>query len=88
MKDIDDIQAFPIQSETRDRLRFAACVIPVWLAKLAYREYAKRHDQEFLKIAERGGFGRAELISLIRGNYTTAGIKQAQAELDEATKGV
>ncbi len=85
MKDVDDIQPFPIQSETRDRL--PPCSVPEWLAKLAHREYAKRHRQEFATIKKRGGFSRAELVALIRGDYTTNGIAQAQADMDEIKEG-
>jgi len=82
MKDTDDTQPFPIQGELRNR-RQPASFVPNWLAELAYREYASRHDQSFARIAERGGFSRAELVALIRGDYSNDSIKQAQKDLDE-----
>lgn len=83
MINVDDIEPFPIQAETRKRNRFLACNVPFWLAQLAYREYAKGHNQPLQTIAKRGGFGRAELIALIRGDFTESGIRNAQADLDK-----
>ncbi len=86
MKD-NDIQPFPIQGEMKNRSQSPSCSVPSWLARLAHREYARLHDQAFERIAERGGFSRAELVALIRGDYTNSGIGQAEADLakqDEA----
>ncbi len=77
----EDCQPFPIQGETVDRTIYPACTVPEWLAKLAYNEYARRHQQGFERIAERGGFGRAELVALIRGDYIK-GIQKAQEDLE------
>ena len=83
MKDIDDNKPFPIQSETVDRLRYSHCTVPFWLAQLAYQEYAKKHRQPLETIGQRGGFGRAELIALIRGGeWLTEGCRKARADLD------
>ncbi len=80
-----DVQQFSIQGETRDRTKFLPCTIPWWLAELAYKEYARQQgrDQSISQIDRRGGFGRAELVASIRGEYTSPGIAKAQAELSE-----
>lgn len=80
---MNDIQPFPIQGELEDHRRHPACSIPTWLARVAHREYARKHSQTFSRIAERGGFGRAELVALIRGDYTQSGIRQAEVDLNE-----
>lgn len=43
--------------------------IPLCLAEIAYEEYARRfgRSQSLERMAERGGFGRVELVKLIRG---------------------
>lgn len=80
MNETKDCQPFPIQGEPgMDRTNHPACTVPEWLAKLAYSEYACK--QGFKRIAERGGFGRAELVALIRGDYMK-GIQKAQEDLD------
>lgn len=79
MVETKDCQPFPIQGET-GRTAYPACTVPEWLAKLAYNEYARHHTQSFERIAERGGFGRAELVALIRGD--TEGIQKAKEDLD------
>lgn len=80
MTDAKDCQPFPIQGETKNRVDYPACTVPEWLAKLAHNEYARHHRQSFARIAERGGFGRAELVALIRGDYDA--IQKAQADLE------
>lgn len=60
-----------------------ACPIPTWLAKLAHKTYAERHDRSFGEIAGRGGFTRAELVAFIRGSWTTGGIATALADLEK-----
>jgi len=42
--------------------------VPWWLAEIAYRHYVRLYGraQSLERLAERGGFGRYELISLIR----------------------
>ena len=44
------------------------CTVPWWLAEIAYEYYSSRHgtSQSLERLAERGGFGRAELLSLLR----------------------
>lgn len=41
--------------------------IPWWLAEIAYVEYSRRYgcSQSLERIAERGGFGREELLALL-----------------------
>jgi hypothetical protein len=43
--------------------------IPEWLAKVVYEEYVKRYgkQQSFERIRERGGFGKIEVIKLLKG---------------------
>lgn len=83
----DDVAPFPIQGEygsTRDRRERPACTIPHWLAELAHREYARQHHRQTLdELGARGGFGRAELVALIRGDYSSAAVGRAQDDLDE-----
>ena len=64
---MDDTRPFPIQAEWQK----PASVVPWWLAEIAYASYAKSfpgsaRDQSLERLAERGGFGREELVSLIR----------------------
>ena len=44
------------------------CSIPWWLAQEAYEYYSKESgsQQSLERLAERGGFGRAELLMLLR----------------------
>jgi len=77
-----DCQPFPIQHNFRKRIGHLACTVPEWLEKLAHKEYARHHTQSFTRIAERGGFSRAELVALIRGDYTEKGIKKAQEDME------
>lgn len=74
----DDNRLFPIQMgtyrdrETKDYVRpiqhYKACTIPWWLAEEAYRYYSKLYgnSQSLERLAERGGFGREELLWLLR----------------------
>jgi hypothetical protein len=58
---------FPIQGGVKGRQRFAPSTIPWWLAEIAYKHYKSRWPGQTLeRIAERGGFGRAELVKLLR----------------------
>ena len=61
------LKPFPIQQ---------GGTIPWWLAEVAYAHYAKLYttEQSIERLAERGGFGRKELIALLR--------RQNPAELD------
>jgi hypothetical protein len=44
--------------------------IPWWLAEIAYEEYHDHHNgQDLARLAERGGFGIKELVSLIRKEW-------------------
>jgi hypothetical protein len=69
-KAITDNKPFPIQAElsTSRWGRTDACYIPWWLAEEAYAEYSKRYgnSQSLERLAERGGFGRDELLLLLR----------------------
>ncbi len=61
---------FPIQGDgfVRGKGEVPATVIPWWLPEIAYEHYVKRwgNDQSLERLAERGGFGRTELVSLLR----------------------
>ena len=70
----DDTRPFPIQGgylchKPRGATRDAPSTVPWWLAQIAYDAYAKQYgtQQSLERLAERGGFGRAELLSLLRG---------------------
>ena len=67
---MDDTRPFPIQGEwsNKEWSRLSNCTIPWWLAEIAYRQYSKLFgsDQSLKQIAERGGFGRQELLNLLR----------------------
>lgn len=70
----DDTRPFPIQKVLRcqsaNGVRGEASTIPWWLAEVAYREYARRYGtrQSLKRLAERGGFGREELLDLLHPN--------------------
>lgn len=61
---------FPIQGEFFGTKYLSPTIIPWWLAEIAYEYYAKKYgtQQSLDRLAERGGFGRDELIRLIRQN--------------------
>ena len=65
----DDTRPFPIQADygIGDKKKVKSTV-PWWLAEIAYEYYAKRFGktQSLERLAERGGFGREELVMLIR----------------------
>lgn len=58
-----DTRPFPIQQEGR----FPSGTIPWWLAKEVYKTYGRAfgHDQSLERLAERGGFGRSEVVNLL-----------------------
>lgn len=58
---------FPIQGDYGPK-RTERTIIPQWLAEEAYEHYAKMfgNQQSLERLAERGGFGRAELLMLLR----------------------
>lgn len=60
-------ETFPVQAETTNRERYPRTTIPWWLAEIAYREYVRRYGgkQSLQRLAERGGFGREELLDLL-----------------------
>lgn len=61
----DDTRPFPIQGHDHFTLPSR---IPWWLAQIAYDHYHKMHpSQSMQRLADRGGFGRDELIRLLRG---------------------
>ena len=83
----DDRRPFPIQRETylpqpRSSEKGKACTVPWWLAEVAYESYSKSFGaaQSLERIAERGGFGRAELVSLIRREWE----RKSQTEKTES----
>lgn len=57
------MKTFPIQSEVGHE----RSSIPWWLAELAYKEYSRRYgtEQSLERLAERGGFGHAELLAFL-----------------------
>lgn len=61
-------KTFPIQTEIKGRLRLPATQIPWWLAEIAYEQYVQEFgdSQSLKRLAERGGFGRKELLMLLR----------------------
>ena len=62
---MSDTRAFPIQSDLRPSRERST--IPWWLAEVAYKHYVSRWGtgQSLEQLAERGGFGREELVGLI-----------------------
>ena len=71
---MDDTRPFPIQKELSqlvDGKRESSkekSAIPWWLAEIAYEYYREQFggQQTLERLAERGGFGREELVHLIR----------------------
>ena len=68
----EDIRPFPIQGDlyrNTGRLTYKKpCTIPWWLAEIAYEYYSSLYGkgQSLERLAERGGFGRTELVRFIR----------------------
>ena len=68
----EDIRPFPIQGDLyRDIegiIHKKSCTIPWWLAEIAYEYYSSLYGkgQSLERLAERGGFGRLELVRFIR----------------------
>jgi hypothetical protein len=64
----DDIRPFPIQGGVVGRNDYRPSQIPWWLAEEAYKVYSRREGagQSLERLAERGGFGREELLNLLR----------------------
>ena len=64
-----DNRPFPIQGGFKwyDQRYHKQSHIPWWLAEEAYKIYKKNYcnDQSLERLAERGGFGRSELIMLL-----------------------
>lgn len=67
-----DARPFPIQAES-PYTKHPPSFIPWWLAEIAYVYYAKRYgkDQSLERLAERGGFGRRELLILLMQHFET-----------------
>lgn len=70
---LDDTRPFPIQAhsrrdETGKMAHYKRSVIPWWLAEEAYSHYAKLFgtSRSLEHLSERGGFGREELLALLR----------------------
>ena len=69
-----DTRTFPIQmgesvlADEGGRYFEPPTRVPWWLAEIAYAAYSARYgdDQSLEELAERGGFGRKELVSLIQ----------------------
>lgn len=69
MPEIKDDKPFPIMTEHGEKPGdyYPKTFIPWWLAELAYEDYrAGGSDQSLKRIAERGGFGRQELVNHLR----------------------
>ncbi len=68
---LDDTRPFPIQSDGFRRKpephEVKGCTIPWWLAEIAFENYGSGQPLE--QIASRGGFGRNELVKLIRREF-------------------
>lgn len=68
--DLKDTRPFPIQGGefVRGKGQTEPSEIPWWLAEIAYEYYSSQYgkSQSLERLAERGGFGRAELVALIR----------------------
>jgi len=62
---IKEEKLFPIQAEDGKSKTF----IPWWLAEIAYKYYTCKSSQSLERIADRGGFGRQELVALLRKEY-------------------
>lgn len=73
----DDNRPFPIQQGykhdasgaiSRPVTLYGPSTIPWWLAEIAYKYYSERFGttQSLERLAERGGFGREELLVLLR----------------------
>ena len=71
----DDTRPFTIQAgkpyrDKTGKMIYPKCsTIPWWLAKEAYQHYQHKYGgnaQSLEKLAERGGFGRGELLALLR----------------------
>ena len=70
----NDTRLFPIQASkpyrdaTGKMIYTKSSKIPWWLAEEAYRYYVKcfGNSQSLKRLAERGGFGREELLSFLR----------------------
>ena len=61
---------FPIQAEYSPK-KLVATEIPWWLAEVAYKHYTQLFgsQQSLERLAERGGFGRDELLRLLRKEH-------------------
>ncbi len=71
---LDDTRPFPIQSDGFRRKpephEAKGCTIPWWLAEIAFERYDEKWGgQPLEQIARRGGFGRTELVKLIRREF-------------------
>jgi len=61
-------KTFPIQ---REGSSLPATEIPWWLAEVAYEHYVELFgsQQSLERLAERGGFGRKELLKLLQKEH-------------------
>lgn len=68
---MNDNRPFPIQGNDFNEVTrewSEPCTIPWWLAEEAYIYYSAKFgtSQSLERLAERGGFGRSELLMLLR----------------------
>lgn len=66
---MDDTRPFPIQADYGTG-GGKTSFVPWWLAEIAYRQYVSQFgkQQSLERLAERGGFGREELLRLLNGH--------------------
>ena len=76
MEEPNGTRTFPIQGDGGFRDKAGRMVyqkptiIPWWLAEEAYKNYNCKSSQSLERLAERGGFGREELLTLLRGQHS------------------
>jgi len=82
----DDTRPFPVQAESSyldsegKRIYPQPSKIPWWLAEEAYKYYSAIYgkQQSLERLAERGGFGRGELLFFLRrGREVTYGSEKS-----------
>ena len=75
MQTIKDTDPFPIQQDSmRDdsgrMIHLHRSTIPWWLAEEAFKIYHNHWPSQSLQeLADRGGFGRQELLKLLRNEF-------------------
>lgn len=64
---MSNTRPFPIQADLPSKGK-GRSTIPWWLAEIAYERYTELYgkEQSLERLGERGGFGREELLLLLR----------------------